>query len=92
MLLDLRGEVCPGPALKTLEALPRLAAGEALEVLTDHPPALQTIPAYTSPLGYRSRVEEIAPGAWKLTIEKVEGAPAPPAGVSGLPAKEVTTT
>lgn len=71
MLLDVRGEICPYPMLKAMEALPRLAPGEALEVLTDHPPALQTIPAYTSRLGYRSRIEEVGPGVWKVIVEKV---------------------
>ena len=71
MLLDVRGEICPYPMLKAMEALPKLAPGEALEVLTDHPPALQTIPAYTSRLGYRSRIQEVASGVWKVIVEKV---------------------
>jgi len=85
MLLDVRGEICPYPMLKAMEALPRLAPGEALEVLTDHPPALQTIPAYTSRLGYRSRIEEVAPGLWKVIVEKGQAASpaAAPAGQAG---------
>jgi tRNA 2-thiouridine synthesizing protein A len=40
MKIDVRGEICPYPLKKTLEALERLAPGEELEVLTDHPPSL----------------------------------------------------
>lgn len=80
MQLDVRGEICPYPMLRAVEALPRLAPGEELEVLTDHPPALQTIPAYTSRLGYQSRIEELAPGLWKVVVfkpvEQKTGAPA----------------
>lgn len=70
MLLDVRGERCPAPALKTLEALPRLAPGEALEVITDYEPAPQTITAYVTRLGYQTRVEELEPGTWKVTVSR----------------------
>lgn len=70
MLLDVRGEICPYPMLKAVEALPRLKEGEELEVLTDHAPALQTIPAYTGRLGYQTRIEEVGPGLWKVVVYK----------------------
>lgn len=70
MLLDVRGEICPYPMLKAVEALPRLREGEELEVLTDHAPALQTIPAYTQRLGYLTRIEEVEPGVWKVVVYK----------------------
>ena len=86
MLLDVRGEICPYPMLKAMEALSKLGPEEALEVLTDHPPALQTIPAYTGRLGYRSRIEEVAPGVWKVIVQRAtapaQAGPHPtPAGV-----------
>jgi TusA-related sulfurtransferase len=40
MKLDVRGAICPYPVKKIVEALDRLPAGEALEILTDHPPSL----------------------------------------------------
>ncbi|MEW6048094.1 MAG: sulfurtransferase TusA family protein [Bacillota bacterium] len=70
MLLDVRGEICPYPMLKAVEALPRLKPGEDLEVLTDHAPALQTIPAYTGRLGYQTRIEPVGPGVWKVIVFK----------------------
>ncbi len=80
MLLDVRGEICPYPMLKAVEALPRLREGEALEVLTDHAPALQTIPAYTGRLGYQTRIEEVSPGTWKVVVYRPE-----PATAQGAP-------
>ena len=84
MLLDVRGEICPYPMLKAVEALPRLKEGEELEVLTDHAPALQTIPAYTGRLGYQTRIEEVGPGLWKVIVCK----PAAPASAKATPAHE----
>ena len=70
MVLDVRGERCPTPALKTLEALPRLAPDEELEVITDYEPAPQTITAYVARLGYRTRVEALGTGTWKVTVAR----------------------
>ncbi|MGH8070474.1 MAG: sulfurtransferase TusA family protein, partial [Candidatus Entotheonellia bacterium] len=37
MKLDVRGEICPYPQVKTVAALKKLAPSDQLEVLTDHP-------------------------------------------------------
>jgi len=43
--LDVRGEICPYPMMKTVQALKKLSANDqGLEVITDHAPALETIP------------------------------------------------
>lgn len=75
MELDVRGEICPYPMMKTLEVLRTVPEGEALEVLTDHPPALESIPLYTSRLGYRCAIEESAPGEWRIRITREEARP-----------------
>jgi tRNA 2-thiouridine synthesizing protein A len=49
MKLDVRGEICPYPQVKTVAALKKLAPSDQLEVLTDHPPALETVPAQAAP-------------------------------------------
>ncbi len=42
--LDMHGEPCPYPAVATLEALPQLQPGEILEVITDCPQSINSIP------------------------------------------------
>ena len=50
--LDLRGEPCPYPALKTLEVLPTLKKGEILEVISDCPQSINNIPVDAKNHGY----------------------------------------
>ncbi len=80
MLLDVRGEICPYPMLRTVEALGKLAPGDILEVLTDHPPALSTIPWEAAKRGFAVDVEQTGPGEWRLTLRPV-GKPLDPAAV-----------
>ncbi|WP_376791261.1 rhodanese-like domain-containing protein [Thermoflexus sp.] len=76
MILDVRGEICPYPMLKTVEALRHLPPGEMLEVYTDHPPALETIPTQAARLGFAWRIEPVKPGEWRILIYR-EGTPTP---------------
>lgn len=68
MVLDVRGEICPYPMMKAVEALKRLPDGDILEVITDHAPALETIPTQAERLGYKVRIEETGTPEWKITI------------------------
>ncbi|MBI5957060.1 MAG: sulfurtransferase TusA family protein [Chloroflexi bacterium] len=70
MRLDVRGEICPYPMLKTVEALQKLAEGEVLEVVTDHAPALETIPTQVRRRGYAFGIEKTGEAEWRITIYK----------------------
>ncbi|WP_297811888.1 sulfurtransferase-like selenium metabolism protein YedF [uncultured Helicobacter sp.] len=50
--LDLQGEPCPYPAVRTLEVLPELKSGEILEVLSDCPQSINNIPIDVKNHGY----------------------------------------
>ena len=50
--LDMVGEPCPYPAVATLEAMPSLKKGEILEVVSDCPQSINTIPLDASNPGY----------------------------------------
>lgn len=50
--LDLQGEPCPYPAVRTLEVLPELKKGEILEVLSDCPQSINNIPIDAKNHGY----------------------------------------
>jgi len=71
--LDVRGEICPYPMMRTANALEKLPPNEELEVLTDHAPALTTIPWEASKRGYAVDVEKVRSGEWKLTLRKAQG-------------------
>ena len=42
--LDMQGEPCPYPAIKTLEAMESLKDGEILEIISDCPQSINNIP------------------------------------------------
>lgn len=72
-VLDVRGEICPYPMLKTNEELDdNLPGVEVLDVLTDHSPALSTIPPQAMKRGYEVDIEEIGDGQWKIRLSRPE--------------------
>jgi tRNA 2-thiouridine synthesizing protein A len=69
--LDVRGDICPFPMLKTVQALKELAPDDAgLEVITDHAPALDTIPTQAARLGYTAEILETGSPEWRITLRK----------------------
>jgi tRNA 2-thiouridine synthesizing protein A len=70
MKLDVRGEICPYPQVKTVAALKKLAPSDQLEVLTDHPPALETVPVQAARLGYVAEIDEVGTAAWCIVLRK----------------------
>lgn len=74
--LDVRGEICPYPMMRTVTAIKKLAGDEnVLEVVTDHAPALETIPTQAARLGFQTEIEEAGGSEWlvRLTRIKAEG-------------------
>ena len=71
--LDVRGEICPYPMMLTVSALKKLPEHEdALEVVTDHASALDTIPTQAARLGYHTDIEETGASEWRLTITRAK--------------------
>lgn len=68
-ILDVRGEICPYPMMQTNKELDEKNL-TALEVLTDHPPALGTIPHEAMKRGYGCEIEEVRSGEWKISLFK----------------------
>ena len=72
--LDVRGEICPYPMMRTVSALKKLSADEkVLEVVTDHAPALDTIPTQAARLGFKTEVEDVGGSEWRILLTRVEG-------------------
>lgn len=70
MLLDVRGEICPFPMKQVKEALERLSADEVLEVLLDHPPAVDTIRMLANRMGFLIEVQVAGSGEWRITLRR----------------------
>lgn len=69
--LDVRGEICPYPMMRTVTALKKLGDdANVLEVVTDHAPALDTIPTQAARLGFETRIEESGASEWRLTLTR----------------------
>ena len=68
MELDVRGEVCPYPMMKAVEAMKRLNGSEEVVVITDHAPCLETIPPQAARRGYGVSVEQTGSPEWKITL------------------------
>lgn len=70
--LDVRGEICPYPMMRTVSELKKLKADEqVLEVVTDHAPALDTIPTQAARLGFRTDVQEAGSSEWRLVLTRI---------------------
>lgn len=70
MQLDVRGEICPYPMMKAVEAMKRLPKGEILEVITDHAPALETIPTQAARLGFQWEIKETGSPEWTIILRR----------------------
>lgn len=69
--LDVRGEICPYPMMKTVQALKKLAKEEhELVVITDHAPALDTIPTQAVRLGFSVEIQETGSPEWQITLAR----------------------
>src|SRR5688500_18824417 len=66
--IDVRGEICPYPMMKASQALKKLAPDEPLDVLTDHAPALTTIPWEAARHGRRATIERVGRSEWRISL------------------------
>ena len=71
--IDVRGEICPYPMMRASEELKRLPPDEALDVLTDHAPALTTIPWEAAKHGRRATIERVGQSEWRIKLTPVAG-------------------
>ncbi|MEM7033904.1 MAG: sulfurtransferase TusA family protein [Chloroflexota bacterium] len=69
--LDVRGDICPYPMMKTVQALKKLQTDDlGLEVITDHAPALDTIPTQAARLGFAAEIAETGSPEWRITLTR----------------------
>jgi len=56
--------------LKAVEAMKRLPDGEVLEVITDHAPALETIPTQARRRGFSVHIQQTGNPEWVITLQR----------------------
>ncbi|MCM8812990.1 MAG: sulfurtransferase TusA family protein [Candidatus Omnitrophica bacterium] len=66
---DFTGQVCPLPVINTIKQFKQLSAGDCLEIVTDDPLAMKSIPEEIACFGVKITVNKISAG-WKILIEK----------------------
>ncbi len=68
--LDVTGDICPIPVLKTKKALEELKEGEELEVVGDYKPALENIKRFAENNGYKVVTYEETENGFRIVIRK----------------------
>ncbi|WP_048197517.1 sulfurtransferase TusA family protein [Methanocaldococcus sp. FS406-22] len=68
--LDVTGDICPVPVLKTKKALEELSEGEELEVVGDYKPALENIKRFAENNGYTVVLAEETDNGFRIVIKK----------------------
>lgn len=68
--MDLIGDVCPVPLLKTERRLKELKVGDVLVVETEHSRAARNIQDWARKQGYEAVVGEVGNGIWEVRIGK----------------------
>ena len=69
--IDITGKICPFCLLIVKKKLTKIAVGDVLVAICDHPPAaIDTIPYAMKKAGYPVENKKIEPGVWELKITK----------------------
>jgi len=71
MILDLSGEVCPVPLVKSRRAMDKMKSGDILEIITDREDSKVNIIMAAKELGNEiKRIEKDEDGKWHMLIRK----------------------
>jgi len=72
---NLEGEICPYTLIRTIKKVEELKEGletkeKILEVIYDHPPVVDNIPAEFQKRSFQVEVREIGTAKWRIIIKK----------------------
>ena len=68
--LDVKGEICPNPDVKTMTTLEKMEKGQILEVLVDYPLSVERIPKNAENRKHKVlKVEKISGPDHRILIE-----------------------
>jgi TusA-related sulfurtransferase len=68
--MDLRGEVCPYPDVKSKRKIKKMKSGEVLEILIDYPLSAERIPETMKSRGHEVlSVDKTGTAEWKILVK-----------------------
>ena len=68
--LDVKGEICPNPDVKTMTTLEKMEKGQILEVLVDYPLSVERIPANAEKRKHKVlKIEQVSGPEHRILIE-----------------------
>ena len=68
--IDVRGEVCPYPDVKSMRKIKKMESGKVLEILLDYPLSAEKIPRSMEKKGHEVLgVEKTGDSEWKILIK-----------------------
>lgn len=68
--LDVRGEICPNPDVKSMTALEKMEKGKILEVLVDYPLSVERIPRNAENRKHKVlKIEQVSGPEHRILIE-----------------------
>ena len=70
LVVDVRGEICPGPLLATQQALKQANPGQNIAVLTDFQPAVMMVTTVAVKEGWDINCTLVDQGEWRLILAK----------------------
>ena len=68
--LDVKGEICPNPDVRTMTTLEKMEKGQILEVLVDYPLSVERIPRNSENRKHKVlKVEQVSGPEHRILIE-----------------------
>jgi len=68
--LDVKGEICPNPDVRSMTTLEKMERGQVLEVLVDYPMSVERIPQNATKRGHKVlKIEQIDGPDHRILIE-----------------------
>jgi len=70
--LDVRGEICPGPLVKAMEAMRNALVGQEIEMMTDFQPAVLVVTNAAVKEAWDIRIQRMSPSEWRILLTRVD--------------------
>jgi TusA-related sulfurtransferase len=69
--INVKGDVCPFPWVKSKKALANMQIGQVLKIILDHAPAVENIPRYFTEEGQRVvGIEQLQECEWQIIVRR----------------------